>query len=119
MQLFMLVVVFTGFTGEFYFGTTVLLRHGPQHELIHCTFSRILNIVVVMAFSFLISTGESHQQTIRSIQDRVHALQGNNVTLSCKYSSAAGFAGEFYFGTTVFFGGNIMKVKIVYYICLI
>ncbi|CAL8237254.1 unnamed protein product [Arctogadus glacialis] len=46
MQLFMLVVLFTGFTGD------------------------------------------SYQQIIHSLQDRVQALQGDGVTLSCSYSSA-------------------------------
>ncbi|CAL8313339.1 unnamed protein product [Gadus morhua 'NCC'] len=49
MQLFMLVVLFTGFIGD------------------------------------------SYQQTIHSIQDRVPALQGDGVTLSCSYSSATNF----------------------------
>ena len=38
--------------------------------------------------SFLISVGESHQQTINSTQDGVQALQGDSVTLSCQYSLA-------------------------------
>ncbi|KAK0142921.1 T cell receptor alpha variable 3 [Merluccius polli] len=32
--------------------------------------------------------GDSYQQTVHSIQDRVQALQGDKVTLSCNYSSA-------------------------------
>nr|CAB39545.1 T-cell receptor alpha chain [Gadus morhua] len=32
--------------------------------------------------------GKSHQQTIHSMQDRVQALQGDNVTLSCNYTSS-------------------------------
>ena len=45
-----------------------------------------------MTFTFLLSAGESHQQTIHSIQDSpVQALQGDGVTLSCNYSSATYF----------------------------
>ncbi|CAL8234864.1 unnamed protein product [Boreogadus saida] len=32
--------------------------------------------------------GDSYQQTIHSIQDRVQVLQGDGVTLSCSYTSA-------------------------------
>ncbi|CAL8234955.1 unnamed protein product [Arctogadus glacialis] len=32
--------------------------------------------------------GDSYQQAIHSIQDRVQALQGDGVTLSCSYTSA-------------------------------
>ncbi|KAJ3594975.1 hypothetical protein NHX12_004280 [Muraenolepis orangiensis] len=35
--------------------------------------------------------GDSYQQTVRSIQDRVQALPGDQVTLSCNYSSATAF----------------------------
>ncbi|KAK0144431.1 T cell receptor alpha variable 3 [Merluccius polli] len=35
--------------------------------------------------------GDSYQQTVHSIQDRVQALQGDKVTLSCNYSSADSF----------------------------
>ena len=77
--------------------STVLLKHGPQ-----CRFSSNKNEFIVLllgfltlwwliTFSFLISSGESHQQTIHSIQDRVPALQGDNVTLSCNYTSATYF----------------------------
>uniref|UniRef100_A0A8C5CKD6 Ig-like domain-containing protein n=1 Tax=Gadus morhua TaxID=8049 RepID=A0A8C5CKD6_GADMO len=31
---------------------------------------------------------KSHQQTIHSMQNRVQALQGDNVTLSCNYTSS-------------------------------
>ncbi|KAK0142929.1 T cell receptor alpha variable 3 [Merluccius polli] len=34
---------------------------------------------------------DSYQQTVHSIQDRVQALQGDKVTLSCNYSSADSF----------------------------
>ncbi|KAK0142917.1 T cell receptor alpha variable 3 [Merluccius polli] len=40
-------------------------------------------IMIVGLFS-----GDSYQQTVHSIQDRVQALQGDKVTLSCNYSSA-------------------------------
>ena len=68
-------------------------RYGPQYlfstsyELIHIALSRIFDTVVVTDLSFLTYAGDLYQQTI-SIQDRVQALQGNNVTLSCSYSSA-------------------------------
>ncbi|KAK0142924.1 T cell receptor alpha variable 3 [Merluccius polli] len=38
--------------------------------------------------SALYYCGDSYQQTVHSIQDRVQALQGDKVTLSCNYSSA-------------------------------
>ncbi|KAK0151621.1 T cell receptor alpha variable 3 [Merluccius polli] len=41
--------------------------------------------------SALYYCGASYQQTIHSIQDRVQALQGDKVTLSCNYSSADSF----------------------------
>ncbi|CAL8234861.1 unnamed protein product [Boreogadus saida] len=47
--------------------------------------------LVMLVVLFVGFTGESHQQTILSIQERVKALQGDNVTLSCKYSSATNF----------------------------
>ncbi|KAK0144432.1 T cell receptor alpha variable 3 [Merluccius polli] len=37
------------------------------------------------------NTDSLYQQTIHSIQDRVQALQGDKVTLSCNYSSATSF----------------------------
>ncbi|KAK0151624.1 T cell receptor alpha variable 3 [Merluccius polli] len=41
--------------------------------------------------SALYYCGDSYQQTVHSIQDRVQALQGDKVTLSCNYSSATYF----------------------------
>ncbi|CAL8234580.1 unnamed protein product [Boreogadus saida] len=43
----------------------------------------IMSLVLFTGFA-----GKSHQQTIHSIQDRVQALQGDNVTLSCNYTSS-------------------------------
>ncbi|CAL8234871.1 unnamed protein product [Boreogadus saida] len=45
--------------------------------------------MLVVLFTGL--TGNSYQQTIHSIQDRVQVLQGDGVTLSCNYSSATYF----------------------------
>ncbi|KAF7640535.1 hypothetical protein LDENG_00042730, partial [Lucifuga dentata] len=38
------------------------------------------------------SAGSSYHQTIQSIKDRVQAVEGDTVTLSCSYSSADSFS---------------------------
>ncbi|KAK0144428.1 T cell receptor alpha variable 9-2 [Merluccius polli] len=43
------------------------------------------------SLSSLYDNSDSYQQTVHSIQDRVQALQGDKVTLSCNYSSADSF----------------------------